>query len=364
MTRSLNPRVGLAVGLVLAGCASAAPYGYRARLAEGDRAYTAGRLLDAARAYERAAAEVGAGRDADDARYRAAMACRRAGDLVCARGLLAQVAGSPGGWDHGPRARLELASLAMTSTDPMELAGAHRALASLIEDAPDSGPARGALRLRLRALDATDPSRSTAIAWLDALAADPRIRRSGLIESVLAERAIHVEATGDRAAAEASWLAVVEQVPYPANSHWDDGHLALARLQRAAGRPRDALATLDRMLVVREASWGNGSYAAPGFDDGALLQAEILRDDLRDPSAAADAYHRVYSEHTTSLRRDDALWEEAALRRGSDPARACRLWRVLAEEYPCRRFAARARAALAGCAGGAAGSRMCEEARR
>jgi len=292
------------------------------------------------------------------------MACRRADDLVCARGLLTQVAGSPGAWDHGPRARFELASLAMASTDPMEIAEAHRALASLIEDAPDSGPARGALRLRLRALDATDPTRSTAIAWLDALAADPRVRRSGLIESVLAERAIHVEATGDRAAAEAAWLALVEQVPYPANSRWDDGHLALARLQRAAGRPRDALATLSRMLAVREASWGNGSYAAPGFDDGALLQAEILRDDLRDPSAAADAYHRVYAEHLTSLRRDDALWEEAALRRGSDPARACGLWRVLAEEFPCRRFAARARTALAGCAGGAASSRRCEDAPR
>jgi len=292
------------------------------------------------------------------------MACRRAGDLVCARGLLRRVAESPGHWDHAPRARLELASLALASTDPQEIAGAHQALASLIEDAPDSGPARGALRLRLRALDETDPTRSSAIAWLGDLAADPRVRRSGLIESVLAERAIRVEATGDRVAAEAAWLAVVEQVTYPANSHWDDGHLALARLQRAAGRPRDALATLDRMLAVREASWGNGSYAAPGFDDGALLQAEILRDDLRDSSAAADAYHRVYAEHPTSLRRDDALWEEAALCQRSDPARACRLWRVLAEEFPCRRFAARARAALAACAGGAAGARTCEEARR
>jgi len=362
--RSIDPRVGLGVCLVIAGCTSAVPSAYQARLAEGDRAYTAGRFQDAARAYERAAVEVGAGRDADDARYRAAMACRRVGDLVCARGLLTQVAISRGGWDHGPRARLELASLDLASTEPTEVVSAHRALASLVEDEPDSGPARGALRLRLRALDATDPTRSAAIAWLDALAANPRIRRSILIESVLAERAIRVEATGDRAAAEASWLAVVEQVPYPANSHWDDGHLALARLQRAAGRPRDALATLDRMLAVREASWGNGSYAAPGFDDGALLQAEILRDDLRDPSAAADAYHRVYVEHPTSLRRDDALWEEAALRRGSDAARACGLWRVLVEEFPCRRFAARARAALAGCAGGTADSGICQESRR
>jgi hypothetical protein len=364
VTRRFSSRVWLGVGVVLAGCATVPPARYRAHLAEGDRAYSAGRFRDAARAYESAAAEVGSGRDGDDARYRAAMACRRVGDAACARRLLTQVAASGGEWDHGPRARLELASQGLASMVPSEVAAAHRALASLIEDAPDTGPARGALRLRLRSLEAMDPTRSTAIAWLDSLAADPRIRRSALIESVLAERARLVEATGDRTRAEAAWRAVVEQVPYPANSHWDDGHLALARLQRDAGRPREALATLDRMLAVREASWGNGSYAAPRFDDGALLQAEILRDDLHDPIAAAAAYHRVYAQHPTSLRRDDALWEEAALLRSSDAGEACRLWRILVEEFPCRRFAARARAALAGCAGGAAIQGSCEETRR
>ena len=364
MTLRLVPRAWLGLGAVLVSCASGPRASYRARLAEGDRAYSAGRFREAARAYE-SAAEVGAGRDGDDALYRAAMACRRIGDVTCARGLLVRVAATGGvDWDHGPRARLELASQDLASSVPSTVAAAHLALASLIEEAPDTGPARGALRLRLRALVATDPTRSTAIAWLDSLAVDPRIRRSALIESVLAERAILIEATGDRGRAEAAWRAVVEEVPYPENSHWDDGHLALARLQRATARPREALATLDRMLAVRETSWGNGSYAAPRFDDGALLQAEILRDDLHDPIAAAAAYHRVYVEHPTSLRRDDALWEEASLRRSSDAEAACRLWRTLAEEFPCGRFAARARAALAGCTGGAAVQGRCEETAR
>lgn len=359
MTSRSPARAVLGVWAVLGGCATAAPAGYRAGLAEGDRAYSAGRFRDASRAYERAASAAGAGRDQDDARYRAAMACRRAGDRACAVGLLSQVAARGGQWDRSPRARLELASLALDSTIPADVAAAHRALASLIEDAPDTGPARGALRLRLRALDAADPSRSASIAWLAALATDPRIGRSRLAESVLAERAMRVEAGGDGAAAEAAWRAVVERVPYPQNSHWDDGHLALARLQRRAGRPREALATLGRMLAVREAAWGNGSYAAPGFDDGAVLQAEILRDDLREPEAAADAYHRVYTDHPTSLRRDDALWEEAALRRADDPTGACRVWRTLAMEFPCRRFAAMARAALARCEGGAGAPARC-----
>jgi hypothetical protein len=281
------------------------------------------------------------------------MACRRIGDRECAQRLLSPVAARGRAWDHGPRARLELASLGLESASPDQVVAAHRALAMLIEDAPNTGPARGALRLRLRALDAPDPTRGASVAWLEALARDPRIRRSLLLESVLTERATRVEAVGDGAAAEAAWAEVVHVVPYPDNSHWDDGHLALARLQRAGGRPREALETLSRMLSVRESSWGNGSYAAPRFDDGAMLQAEILRDDLRDVGLAADAYHRVYAEHLTSLRRDDALWEEAELRRRGDPAGACRVWRTLAREFPCRRFAARALVALAGCEGGA-----------
>ena len=351
MNADPSARLGMALGLVFTGCVASAN-GYRAGVAEGDRAYRAGRFREAAQAYERAALATGAARDQDDARYRAAMACRRIGDRECAQRLLSLVAARGRAWDHGPRSRLELASLGLESTSPDQVGAAHRALAMMIEDAPDTGPARGALRLRLRALDAPDPTRAASLAWLEALARDPRIRRSLLLESVLAERATRVEAVGDQAAAEAAWTEVVQAVPYPHNSHWDDGHLALARLQRAGGRPSEAIETLSRMLSVRESSWGNGSYAAPRFDDGAMLQAEIFRDDLRDASRAADAYHRVYSEHLTSLRRDDALWEEAALRRRGDPEGACRVWRTLAREFPCRRFAARARAAMVGCAGG------------
>ena len=274
-------------------------------------------------------------------------------------GLLAQVAGEGGEWDHQARARLQLAAIGLDSTVPAEIAAAHRTLMALVEESPDTGPARGALRLRLRALDAETPTRATAISWLDSLAANPRIRRSILIESILAERAIRIEAAGDPAAAEIAWRAVVEAVPYPDNSHWDDGHLALARVQRLAGRPQEALASLARMLAVREVSWGNGSYAAPRFDVGALLAAEILRDDLHEPEAAADAFHRVFTEHTTSLLRDNALWEEAALRREHDPVGACRVWRTLVAEFPCERFASRAVAALAGCSGERAVAPVC-----
>lgn len=336
----------LAAGLVAAACSARPPGVFLARVAAGDRAYRAGRFAEAATAYEGAAAFARSERDQGDARYRAAMACRRAGDGPCSARLLDQVAAGGGDWDHAPRARLERAAARVRSGEVAEGLGE---LLALIEEAPDTGPARGALRLGLRALDAADPSRTRSVAWLEALASVPRVAGSILIESVLAERAARLEARGEPEAAEAAWRDLLERVPYPDNSHWDDGHLALARLLRARGRASDAVRAIDRMLAVREASWGNGSYAAPRFDDGAWLRAEILRDDLHDPGAAADAFHRVYAEHATSLRRDDALWEEAALRRRSDPAAACGVWRRLADEFACRRFAARARAELVGC---------------
>lgn len=339
----------LAACLLAGACAARPPAEFLARLAAGDRAYRAGRFAEAATVYEGAAGLARSGRDRGDARYRAAMACRRAGDVPCEERLLDRVASDGGDWDHAPRARLERAVARMRSGAPAEVAEAVADLRALVEASPDTGPARGALRVGLRALDAADPTRARSIAWLDALAAVPRVTASTLLESVLAERALRFEARGDAGAAEAAWRDLLERVPYPDNSHWDDGHLALARLLRARGRASDAVRTIDRMLAVREASWGNGSYAAPRFDDGAWLRAEILRDDLRDREGAADAFHRVYAEHTTSPRRDDALWEEAALRRRSNPPAACAVFRRLAEEFPCRRFAARARAELVGC---------------
>jgi tetratricopeptide (TPR) repeat protein len=347
MTRPPPGAVAL-VCVAALGCGGAAS-GYRAGVAEGDRAYRSGRFAEAAAAYERAAANATARRDVDDARYRAAMACRRGGDRDCARRNLAAVGGGGGQWDHGPRARLELAALGLEGASAAELAEGHAALERLIRGAPETGPARAALRRELRARDLADPTLGSSIAWLAGLAELPTVRGTALLESVLAERAARVEVGGTPAEAEAAWRAVVGSAPYPQNSRWDDGHLALARVQRAAGRPRDAVATLRRMLAVREASWGNGSYAAPRFDDGAMLEAEILRDDLRDDAAAADAYHRVYAEHLTSLRRDDALWEEALLRARTDRAAACRVWATLVAEFPCQRFAERARRSLGAC---------------
>jgi TolA-binding protein len=338
----------LACALIV-GCARGAT-GYVAGVAAGDRAYRAGRFVEAASAYARAAALATADRDADDAAYRAAMACRRAGDLACARRLLARVATRGGEWDNAPRARLELATLLLERGSVEDAAEANRSLEQLVHDAPDTGPARAALRRILRSHDLDDPSLAASIAWLAQLALGPSVRHSGLIESVLAERAGRIEARGSLSESEAAWQAVIGCSPYPQNSHWDDGHLALARIQRAEGRPRDALATLERMLAVREAAWGNGSYAAPRFDDGAVLQAEILRDDLHDAAAAADAFHRVYAEHPTSLQRDDALWAEALLRAPVDRPGACRVWTTLAAEFPCQRFAQRARESLRGCA--------------
>ena len=345
----MSRTVVVAAGM-LGACAVVRPAPLLDGLASGDRAYAAGRFAEAASAYERASLVARTAADRVDARYRAAMACRRGGDDACAARLLA-VPASSGAWDARSRIAFEGAARVIRDGASGDVAAAVQTLDALITEEPSTGPARSALRVVLEHLDAQDPSSSGSIAWLAGVAARPTVRATQLLESVLAERAVRLASRGDAASAAAVWRECLATVPYPDNSHWDDGHVALARLERGAGDPRGAIATLDRMLAVLEASWGNGSYDAPRFAEGAMLRAEILRDDLGDPRAAADAFHRVYAQHRSSRLRDDALWSEAVLRRGFDAAGACAVMRTLFDEFPCQRFGERARRGLGACGG-------------
>ncbi len=68
-----------------------------------------------------------------------------------------------------------------------------------------------------------------------------------------------------------------------------------------------------------------------------MLRGEILRDDLRDPAAAARAYREAYEMFPSSRVRDDALEAEALARERAGDGRACAVWAQLAEEFPCTR---------------------------
>lgn len=340
--------VAVALGLVL-GCAPARPLAYEQNLAAGDRAFSSGRYREAARFYEAAGAATARARDRDQGAFLAAMALVRAGDRDAAIARLDDLGARSPTWEHGPRAAYEAATLRAESDDPALRDEGFRRLDALVRSDPRTGPARRAVSLIAHRLDSEDPSFARTLAWLTTLRALDAVRGCWMYETVEAMRAVRLTRRGALAEAEAVWRALLAAVPYPQNSHWDDGHLALARLERQRGDARAAVATLDRMLAPHEEAYSSGSYEAPRFADGAMLRAEIYRDDLRDPEAAASAFHRVYAEFRRSLLRDNALAEEARVREGARDPRACEVWQRLVEEFPCGHPARQAREGLGRC---------------
>src|SRR6185436_21099364 len=98
--------------------------------------------------------------------------------------------------------------------------------------------------------------------------------------------------------------------------------------------PREAIAHLRRMLAVREPSTFAGSYERLRFSPAQYRIAVLYRDALHDNASARREFHRLYADHTTSILRDDALWEEAkiALADRDQPA-ACSLVGTLVREF-------------------------------
>ncbi len=335
------PLVGLLLAAVL-GCAVTRPVAHQRALAAGDRAFSAGRFSEAAEAYARAATATERPRDQGQARFLAAMAWRRAGEHGRALALLDDLARTSPTWERGPRAAFEAARMRWASDDPDTRRRGRAALEALLDD-PRTGAARRSLILLLRDLDATDPTGARSLAWLDDLARRPVLRSSLLYETIRAAQAQRLERAGRIDEALATWRSMLHEVGYPQNSHWDDGHMAIARMLRARRDFRGALAALDAMLAVREPVYSSGSYNAPLFDDGAMLRAEILRDDLGDLAAAAEAFHAVYTDFRQSIRRDDALHAEALLRVQLRDPRACAVWERLGREFPCHRWGRRGR---------------------
>ena len=79
-----------------------------------------------------------------------------------------------------------------------------------------------------------------------------------------------------------------------------------------------------------------GSYERPKYEPAAWKIAEIERDDKHDADAARAAFHRVYSDFTTSLKRDDALWEESKIARAS--GEQCSPLATLVGKFPDSRY--------------------------
>ncbi len=351
MGRRIARMLAVVVVLLASRCAPARPSMWVAAMAAGDRAVNAGRWVEAAGHYARAGERTRRDRDRHYAIFLSAWAIARSGDARSAIARYDSVASASPPFEHGARAQFDAAALRLRSGDETERQRGMVSLEEVIGRDPRSGPARSAVTLALRELDLRDPSLASGLTWLDALAQREVVRRSPLVATAQVLRARRLEMLGREAEAESAWESALAAAPYPQNRHWDDGHFRLAQLRRRRGNPRGAVATLDRMLEVREPSYSSGSYEAPRFDDGAMLRGQILRDDLGALGEAVAAFRYVAGMPTSRL-RDDALEAEARLHERLADGRACAVWGELLHARPRGRRADTARSALAVCGRG------------
>ncbi|MGH7284024.1 MAG: tetratricopeptide repeat protein, partial [Polyangiaceae bacterium] len=201
---------------------------------------------------------------------------------------------------------------------------------------PNDGLAHRALTRLSMHIDEVS-GRPKTIAWLEKIA--PSFAGTELEQAVAFDTAKRIDASGDTANARARYIAIADKWPYPHGAFWDDSLYGAAIIDEKNKAYDEAIADLERMLAERETASMIGSYERPLYEPAAWKIAEIYRDDLHDADKAAAAFHRVYSEFTTSLKRDDALWEEAnVFEKNGDGSAACSRLSTLASKFPDSRY--------------------------
>jgi outer membrane protein assembly factor BamD (BamD/ComL family) len=319
------------------GCGTGPSASYRTAKGLGDRAYSSGRFDEAASAYASAHQAADRPRDAAEALYLEASSYQRSRNIDRARTTYERLIAEQPASNFARRAAFDLADLETEFGDPRKGYEQYRKLT--VSHAND-GLARRAMERYLEHLETTggDP-----IAWLQSIL--PEIAATELDETARYTLAGYLEKSSDLAGARDAYLACAARHPYPKGALFDDALWRASLLEETLGRPEQAVLHLRSMLAVRETATMTGSYERPRFSPAQFRIAVLYRDALHDHAAARREFHRLYTEHPTSILRDDALWEEAKLARDDgNMADACTLAAALTRDFPSSRYAPCARA--------------------
>jgi tetratricopeptide (TPR) repeat protein len=328
-------RLGRVLWLLAAlSCGSPPPAAYSRQTRAAQALAREGRHYEAARGYERAATLADKPRDADEARYRAADAYARAGDLARAEALYRTLAARAGPGDRQSRAEFALADLLEQSG---RVEAAHEQLARAIRRHPSSGVARGALGRHLDYLR----ERGGSALVLSYLADESRASgQSELAETLAYRRARELDTSGRAAEARDAYLSCASRFPYPIGAYWDDALLRAARKELELGAPTRAIAHLQRMLAEQETASIAGSYERARYAEAQLELGRIYRDVLHDAASARRELRKVWQLHPHSPLVDDALFQEALVARGAgDQPGSCSALAILVQARPDSRYA-------------------------
>jgi tetratricopeptide (TPR) repeat protein len=135
--------------------------------------------------------------------------------------------------------------------------------------------------------------------------------------------------------ARAQFIAVATKFPYP-GEYFDDALWRASEIDEKLGHIPDAIADLEKMLAVVEYSTLPGTYIRPRFPDAQWRIAELYRDKVSDKTKAIAAFARYIDMFSNSLRRDEALWQEAKLT--DDAGASCDLLAKLVKTSPDSRY--------------------------
>jgi TolA-binding protein len=325
--------LGLLFVLLVASSACAPNRGaaYEKALAEGRRAHHAGRFDVAADRFDEAARTAKVPRDAVYARYEAALARARAGDVARAAAELRAIANAKPPNAYAAQAAFKAADLAGKS-DP---SAGDAELEAVALRFPESGVARVALERLIRHDDETGAART--LAHLDALA--PKVAKTSLEEVVAYERAKRLAELGRLEEARDALVSVADRWPYPTGAYFDDALYRASEIEEKLGRPREAIALLERLLSFRESSVTVGSYERPRYVPALLRIAKLYEENLHDRARTRETLHRLYTDFKTSTMRDDALWREAELwQKDGDHDTACARLATLVSDFTDSRY--------------------------
>ncbi len=322
----------LVASVLLVACGHAPASQYQIAFATGERAEGSGRYAEAALDFDDAARVAPNAREKNHAEYAAAQVLIRGGDRSTGAAKLRAIGNLSPPDEHSAEAAYEVASIEIEENDSSAWIDLENAMTQF----PNEGDAHRALqRLAIHIEEVSGPS--AAIDWLRKIA--PRFEQTELVQAVHWEIAKRVEASGDLASARTLYRAIADRWPYPRGAYWDNSLFRMSAIDEKNRHFDDAISDLEEMLHQREEASVLGSYERPMYEPAAWHIAEIYRDELHDDAKAASAFHRVYAEFTTSLKRDDALWEESKIFRAQkDMSRACSTLSTLANRFPDSRY--------------------------
>lgn len=343
-----------AAALVLAGCGgpSYAP-GYLEAFDAGRRARTAGRLDEAARAFDLAHRRADRVKDRDEALLLLARTQEAQGRPADAAATYRRLVDARPPGPRAVHAAFDLARLAGAAEgEPVQDAMERE----LVARHPDSGLSVAALsRIVARRRDVSDWEGLGRV--LDQLA--PAVRGTPMEQPVDVERARALEARGQLEEALALYLATARRHPYPHGPRTDDALFRASQIEERLGRWDRAIAHLREMLGPREASYSAASYERPKFPAAQMRIALLLRDRVGDRAAARAELVRLVDGFPDSTMRDDALWIAARMARDDgDADQACDDVERLRRVQPDSRYV---RCGHLLCAEEPAGSRPCAD---